>query len=353
MLEFDPEMISQASVMDIIAKAQKETQSFDKPVQCRKLRLPIVFDHPVIKESEVRYSKLTRSKAVYLPDSIKYVHENNGLPERDSVFDVLRNTRFIVVGVGFITGLPLMLPIDPRARIVAQKYNPPRTTTPPGTVGIGGRIFCIYPADQPGGYMPLARTIPVWDTFSLRKGFTKGQPWLCEPFDIITFYEVGVSEFDEIEKSFQAGTYEIQMEPASFDVTAELAQEKEILGLPETASFQARQNASAAEMSAREAGLYAQWQAGIERPEAQVEEDEDLTGIKVISPHQGKVWKVLVEPGDRISAGQAIAILESMKMEIPVLAGDDHEGLVVRKVLAREETLVLPGNTVALLEAAE
>ena len=31
------------------------------------------------------------------------------------------------------------------------------------------------------------------------------------------------------------------------------------------------------------------------------------------------VWKVLVEPGERVDAGDTLVILESMKMEIPVL----------------------------------
>lgn len=34
----------------------------------------------------------------------------------------------------------------------------------------------------------------------------------------------------------------------------------------------------------------------------------------------GSVWKVLVQVGDAVSAEQEIMILESMKMEIPVIA---------------------------------
>ena len=38
------------------------------------------------------------------------------------------------------------------------------------------------------------------------------------------------------------------------------------------------------------------------------------------------VWKVLVERGAEVSAGDALVILESMKMEIPVLT--EHAGTV-------------------------
>ena len=34
----------------------------------------------------------------------------------------------------------------------------------------------------------------------------------------------------------------------------------------------------------------------------------------------GKVWKVLVKEGDRVAAEDTLVILESMKMEIPVVA---------------------------------
>ncbi|WP_226681138.1 acetyl-CoA carboxylase biotin carboxyl carrier protein subunit [Sutcliffiella horikoshii] len=39
---------------------------------------------------------------------------------------------------------------------------------------------------------------------------------------------------------------------------------------------------------------------------------------KVEAAMAGTVWKVLVEVGDEVTAGQTVIILESMKMEIPV-----------------------------------
>ncbi|ATH91921.1 acetyl-CoA carboxylase [Bacillus glycinifermentans] len=37
----------------------------------------------------------------------------------------------------------------------------------------------------------------------------------------------------------------------------------------------------------------------------------------------GNIWKILVKPGDAIEKGQEVAILESMKMEIPIVAETD------------------------------
>lgn len=38
-----------------------------------------------------------------------------------------------------------------RHRMVVPKYNPARTFTPEGAVGLGGTYLCIYPMESPGG----------------------------------------------------------------------------------------------------------------------------------------------------------------------------------------------------------
>ena len=45
-----------------------------------------------------------------------------------------------------------------------------------------------------------------------------------------------------------------------------------------------------------------------------------MAKIKVMSEVSGSVWKVLVSVGDMVEEDQQLAILESMKMEIPVLS---------------------------------
>jgi acetyl-CoA carboxylase biotin carboxyl carrier protein len=47
----------------------------------------------------------------------------------------------------------------------------------------------------------------------------------------------------------------------------------------------------------------------------------------------GTVWKVEVEVGDQIEEGDTVAILESMKMEMPVEAEDPG---VVKEILVQE-----------------
>ncbi len=40
---------------------------------------------------------------------------------------------------------------------MVPKYNPARTFTPEGAVGLGGTYLCIYPMDSPGGAQAHAR----------------------------------------------------------------------------------------------------------------------------------------------------------------------------------------------------
>ncbi len=56
------------------------------------------------------------------------------------------------------------------------------------------------------------------------------------------------------------------------------------------------------------------------------------------------VWKVLVAEGDTVADGDTLVILESMKMEIPVLAEVDG---TVSKVAVQEGGLVQEGDLIA------
>ncbi|MDA1475135.1 acetyl-CoA carboxylase biotin carboxyl carrier protein subunit [Bacillus changyiensis] len=45
----------------------------------------------------------------------------------------------------------------------------------------------------------------------------------------------------------------------------------------------------------------------------------------------GNIWKILVGKGDQIEKGQEVAILESMKMEIPIIAETSGTVIEVKK----------------------
>jgi acetyl-CoA carboxylase biotin carboxyl carrier protein len=58
------------------------------------------------------------------------------------------------------------------------------------------------------------------------------------------------------------------------------------------------------------------------------------------------VWKVLVGPGDAVAAGDTIVILESMKMEIPVLS--ERAG-TVQEMHVTEGEVLQEGDLIAVV----
>ncbi|MES2186341.1 MAG: biotin/lipoyl-binding carrier protein [Pseudomonadota bacterium] len=70
--------------------------------------------------------------------------------------------------------------------------------------------------------------------------------------------------------------------------------------------------------------------------------------VEVMSEVTGNVWKVLAVDGQRVAEGDALVIVESMKMEIPVEAPCAG---TVRQLSCAEGQPVAEGEVVAVIEA--
>ena len=68
---------------------------------------------------------------------------------------------------------------------------------------------------------------------------------------------------------------------------------------------------------------------------------------QITSIMAGSVWKILVQVGDQIEAGQEVVILESMKMEIPIVA--EVSG-TVSEITINEGDFVNDGDVLVQLE---
>ena len=62
----------------------------------------------------------------------------------------------------------------------------------------------------------------------------------------------------------------------------------------------------------------------------------------------GTVWKIEVKVGDTIEEGDVVAILESMKMEMPVEAEDEG---TVKEIRVKEGQPVAEGDIIAIVES--
>ena len=72
-----------------------------------------------------------------------------------------------------------------------------------------------------------------------------------------------------------------------------------------------------------------------------------MARIEVKSEITGTVWQVKSKPGDKVESGDALVVIESMKMEIPVITEDAG---TLKEVLVKEKDPVAEGQVVAILE---
>jgi acetyl-CoA carboxylase biotin carboxyl carrier protein len=72
-----------------------------------------------------------------------------------------------------------------------------------------------------------------------------------------------------------------------------------------------------------------------------------MTDVEVKVEITGSVWKIVSKVGDKVEEDDEIMILESMKMEIPVLAPEDGK---IKEIIVAEEDSVDENQIVAIIE---
>ena len=69
--------------------------------------------------------------------------------------------------------------------------------------------------------------------------------------------------------------------------------------------------------------------------------------MDIVAEVAGKVWKIEARPGAKLAAEDVILILESMKMEIPVVA---PSACTLKELRVKEGDMVEEGRVVAVAE---
>ena len=248
-----------------------------------------------------------------------------------------------MLGLGDVyLGAPVATPIDPRHRLVTTKYNPARTWTPENAVGIGGAYLCIYGMEGPGGYQFVGRTVPVWNRFRRTADFT--EPWLLRFFDQLRFFEVGADELLDWRRDVLTGRAELRVEHSTLRLADHLGFVR--AHAPEIGEFRTRQQ----DAFNAERGRWAEAELSPRRgdPTLPGEPDEPLPpGATVVEASLlASVWKVVVDVGQTVAAGDPLVVLESMKMETTVNA--PVAGRVVRVMVASGQDVV-PGQALVAL----
>ncbi len=72
-----------------------------------------------------------------------------------------------------------------------------------------------------------------------------------------------------------------------------------------------------------------------------------MATLELKSEVTGAVWQIKKQPGEVVGEGDIVMIMESMKMEIPVIA---EQGGTLKELVVKEGEPVAEGQTVAILE---
>jgi len=288
-------------------------------VPTRVVYLPMAFEDSATLGAVQRYQETVRANAPWLPNNVDFIQRINGLASRNDVRNIVFDASYLIMGLGDVyLGAPCAVPIDPRHRLLTSKYNPARTFTAEGTVGIGGVYMCIYGMDSPGGYQLVGRTLPIWNKFLKNPVFQDGKPWLLRFFDQVRFYPVTEAELDVLREDFREGRATVRIEEEVFDFAAHqqfLAEQADSIAV-----FQTRQkSAFDAEVALWKTEDVAAEQTAVE-PEAEAE-TALRDGERLVSADMcGNIWKIPVQVGQSVSAGDTLVVVEAMKMELSVIA---------------------------------
>ncbi|THV33700.1 urea carboxylase [Glycomyces buryatensis] len=346
-LHVDPDVLSIRSLTGLLTELEADLPVIDDMVvPSREVRLPISWNDSVVDEAIARYSTNVRDDALFNPSNIEFIRRINGLDSIEDVANIATAAEWLVLGLGDVyLGAPAAVPVDPRHRLVTTKYNPARTWTAEGTVGIGGSYMCIYGMDSPGGYQLVGRTAPIWSGLRDLGSFKDGLPWLLRFFDRVVFERVSEEELVDIRRELAAGRREIDIRDGEFAyadyrrLLADNAESIDAFSTRQAAAFEAERqrwaDAGEFDRDMTEPDPTAGAAVALEPGETLVE-----------APMAASVWRVNVEAGEQVSAGEAVVVLEAMKLEMPVTA--PVSGTVTR-VLAKPGEQAAPGSPLLVI----
>jgi allophanate hydrolase subunit 1 len=250
LVRYDPLVVGTDDLVARLAEAHEELPAeHEIEIPSRRIRLPIAFDDSQSKAAVERYIRSIRKDAPNCEgaNNIDYIIRYNGFDDREQFYDAVLATEHWTGFIGFFPGLPFMFPIDPRYTVVVPKYNPTRTWTAEGAVGLGGPCYAIYPVESAGGYQLLGRSLPVYDLQARNQVF-HDNPLLLRPADRVTFERTTEEELMEAFEDVRADRYRYQIEDSPFDVGAYLELRERVRDEAEERRHRREQAAAATEV---------------------------------------------------------------------------------------------------------
>jgi allophanate hydrolase subunit 1 len=219
---YDPALLPVPDLVEHLGSVHDSLQDeHGMTIPSRIVHMPIAFDDSTSRDAVERYVHSIRKDAPNAEGgtNIDYIVRYNGFRNREELYAAVLGSEQWTAFIGFFPGLPFMFPLDPRQTVFVPKYNPTRTWTAEGAVGVGGPCIAVYPVESAGGYQLFGRTIPIYDIRQRNAAFREN-PLLLRPGDRLQFHRV---EEDELRQTFEevhADRYRYRIEDSPFDVGA-------------------------------------------------------------------------------------------------------------------------------------
>jgi urea carboxylase len=224
LVTYDPGALATADLIEQLGQVHDGLQDeHGMTIPSRVVHLPIAFDDSTSRDAVARYVRTIRKDAPNAEGgtNIDYIVRYNGFGDRDELYHAVLGSEQWTAFIGFFPGLPFMFPLDPRETVFVPKYNPTRTWTAEGAVGVGGPCIAIYPVESAGGYQLFGRTLPIYDIRQRNEAFRE-RSLLLRAGDRIRFHRVDEDELLQAFEDVHADRYRYAIEDSPFDVGAYL-----------------------------------------------------------------------------------------------------------------------------------
>jgi allophanate hydrolase subunit 1 len=217
---YDPALLPTAQLVDHLHSVHDSLQTeAGMAIPSRLVHMPLAFDDSASQDAVERYIRTIRKDAPNAEGgtNIDYIVRYNGFAGREELYEAILASEQWTAFVGFFPGLPFMFPLDPRETVFVPKYNPTRTWTAEGAVGIGGPCVAIYPVESAGGYQLFGRTLPIYDIQQRNAAF-RDNPLLLRPGDRVQFHRVEEEELVQAFADVHSDAYRYRIEDSPFDL---------------------------------------------------------------------------------------------------------------------------------------
>ncbi|MDD5986303.1 MAG: carboxyltransferase domain-containing protein [Eubacteriales bacterium] len=219
LISFNPNQIDGDTLRTEVVRMLDENieNREDIVIPSRVFELAVYFNDPWTREAIEEYCRNVKPKQ----NDIDFIIEQNNLSGLDELIRYITTPQYIVTYLSMGPGLPSCVCMDPGYVLSVPKYNPPRTSTPPLSIGMGGSNISLYSTSSPGGYQLFGMLAAPLLQLDQRLPDFKESPVLTRVGDRFRFRSVERDEFDEIRARCAEGTYRYTVDrDATFDLGA-------------------------------------------------------------------------------------------------------------------------------------